>query len=118
MPSFPHARTRSRTRHGQSHPQWCNTARCLSDLNHRHEHRSDPLPVGPLVLTMTQRVTNTTPRLEVRYRVPLRTVRGDQGTTHALRLVFETLSAIEVARDDHHGQNGTSARTHHVNGEV
>lgn len=101
-----------RRRRIEAHPPWCDTTRCQSAYARLGEHRSAPLTVGPLVLTLSIRRGDASPRLETRTVTRLRPVATDPadtpGVSHAAALTRQVLTAIKLARVDHSGHTGTS----------
>lgn len=100
-----------RPRRSRTHPHWCDVSRCLSAANHRGEHRSAPLRLGPVTLTMVRPAAGRE-HLETWSRTPL-IDRGDGGQAHAARLVFCILTVLEVTRlavVDHARHTGSSPR--------
>lgn len=93
MNSFPY---RSRSPHS-GHPSWCYQQRC-GTVGRLGEHRSEPVTVGPLVVTLTQQTRETTPRLNVRLVTRLHDTHGDAGAWHAYRLLAEITAGLAAAQ--------------------
>jgi hypothetical protein len=102
-----------RRRRSAAHPPWCHIPRCQSDYARLGEHRSAPWTVRPgLVVTLSQRVGDVSPRLETRVVTRLRASAVDApdtpGQRHALALTAALLRVLTaLARHDHCGHNGS-----------
>lgn len=100
-----------RTKHARQHPPWCDTVRCHSDSARLGEHRSAPLTLGRrgrIVIVLSQRRHDATPRMETRIVTPLTPVAGDAGRRHAVALTRRIIAAIRLARIDHSRHTGSS----------
>ena len=103
MMSIPYTRRAS-----AQHPPWCDVARCLT-VHALGEHRSAPLRLGRVILTLTQRVGDDRPVLHTRTVTPLRPRQGDGGMRHALTVVARISTAIAASR--RHDSHGYGVRT-------
>lgn len=82
-------------RHETRHPAWCDTSRCHVGYGYlRHDgHRSEPLTLGRVTLTLTQRHGESDMTVEVRAR---RTLTAEESATWRTT-TWQTAVAIDRA---------------------